>query len=77
MSLRKVNASFHSSVISRKFYHYFICSLAVMNCTFETFNSEFIERIYKDERDEEWPLHDPFINFYNKTQESLAFFHIF
>ena len=46
-----------------------------MNCTFETFNSEFIDRVYKDKREEEWPLHDPFIHFYNKTQEShVAFF---
>ena len=76
MSLRKVNASFHSSITPRKFYHYFICSFAVMNCAFETFNSEFIERVYKDEIGEEWPLHDPFIHFYNyKTQESdVAFF---
>ena len=76
MSLRKVNASFHSSVIPRKFYHYFICSFAVMYYAFETSISELIERLRENER-QQWPHTSAISPFYNKTQESLAFFHIF
>ena len=43
MLLRKVSASFHSSVTPRKFYHYFICSFSVMYCAVETSISELID----------------------------------
>ena len=73
MSLRKVNASFHSSVIPRKFYHYFICSFAVMYYAFETSISELIERLRENER-QQWPIHQPFLHFIIKHKKVLRFF---